>query len=282
MNEQRPIENTDQDIEAGCVHDLTIGCVFQNEAPYLKEWIEFHKIVGVQRFVLVDDRSSDDFMETLQPYIDAGEVELFSHPCPEQMCALDWREYQCTVHCTLVKHLRGVSRWLALVDTDEFIVPSNTNNVMDFLHRYEQCGGVYIRWEPFGTSYVAKLSDRELITERLYLKWRFRKGSEMLGKSIVKPHRVLQANIHRCDLLPGFKYFDCNPEMESETSPIKIYHYWSRDEQFLLNCKLPRTAKIKGWEIDQQMLEYFLALFNDVPDHSMRRFTRELRSRIFD
>jgi hypothetical protein len=272
---------TDQDIEAGCAHDLTIGCVFQNEAPYLKEWIEFHKIVGVQHFVLVDDHSSDDFLETLNPYIDAGDVELYRRPCPEQLQGKDWLKYQVAVHSALVEHLCGISRWLALVDTDEFIVPFDTNNVLDFLRCHEHCGGIYIRWEPFGTSYVPKLSEGELMTERLYMKWRFERGHDMLGKSIVKPHRVRQANIHLCDLLPGFPYFDSNPGMESETAPVKVYHYWSRDENFLLNCKLPRTSRTHGWEIDQERLGYFLRLCNDVPDYSMQRFARELRSRVF-
>jgi hypothetical protein len=273
--------HTNRHKEKHCIHDLTIGCVFQNEAPYLKEWIEYHKIIGVQHFVLVDDRSSDNFRDILRPYVDAGDVELFSRPCPEDMRGRNWPEYQRIVQEALVAHSRGVSRWLALIDTDEFIVPSQMNSVIKFLRDYEHCGGLYVRWEPFGTSYVAKLSDGELLTQRMYLKWRFRKGHDMLGKSIVKPHLVLRANIHRCELVPGVTYFDSNPGMQDIAAPIKIHHYWGRDETFLLTQKLPRTAKIKGWDIDHEKERYFIHLFNEVPDHTMCRFARELRTRVF-
>lgn len=270
----------DREIEAGCLYDLTIACVFQDEAPWLKEWIEFHCMLGVQRFVLVDDRSRDDFLAVLRPYLDAGIVELLAAPCPEALQGRQWPQYQCSVHAMLVERLRGVSRWLALVDIDEFIVPRDTDDLVAFLRGYEDYGGLYVRWEPFGTSYLQKLSGQDLMIERLYLKWRFRRGHEMLGKSIVKPHRVLHANIHRCDLLPGFPYYDSNPGMESETSPIKVYHYWSRDESYLLTHKLPRLAQIKGWNV-HEMHDYFVHLFNDVPDHSMRRFAPALRARVY-
>jgi len=273
--------NTDRELESGCCYDLAIGCVFQNEAPYLKEWIEFHKMVGVRHFVLVDDASSDDYVSILQPYLDSGEVELVQRPCPDGLRGSGWPQYQCAVHAALVDHLRGVARWLGLVDIDEFIVPMSHANVPDFLNEYEDYGGVYIRWEPFGTSHLAKLSPGELMTRQLELKWRFRKGHQMLGKSIVKPHRVLHANIHQCELLGGFPYFDSNPGMQNEMPLIKIHHYWSRDEAFLFTRKLPRTARIKGWEIDRERIEYFRLLFNDVPDRTMARFAPELHSRVF-
>jgi hypothetical protein len=152
---------------------------------------------------------------------------------------------------------------------------------VEFLGNYEDRGGIYIRWEPFGTSYIKKLSDTELLTERLRLKWRFIKGHDMLGKSIVKPHSVLEPNIHLCTLLAGYEYLDSNPGMENVTPQIKLHHYWTRDEYFLLNEKLPRTRRTKGWKLNPQKIEFFKHLFNDVPDRSMERFIPQLQRRVF-
>jgi len=58
---------------------------------------------------------------------------------------------------TRPNHLRGIARWLALVDIDEFIGPMSDASVLNFLKEYEDYGGVYIRWEPFGTSHLTKL-----------------------------------------------------------------------------------------------------------------------------
>ena len=38
---------------------LAIAAIFRDEAPYLKEWIEFHRAVGVERFYLFDNLSTD-------------------------------------------------------------------------------------------------------------------------------------------------------------------------------------------------------------------------------
>ena len=38
---------------------LAICAVYRNEAPYLREWIEFHRLVGVERFFLYNNRSTD-------------------------------------------------------------------------------------------------------------------------------------------------------------------------------------------------------------------------------
>lgn len=38
-------------------YELAICAIFQDEAAYLKEWIEFHKLVGVQHFYLYNHAS---------------------------------------------------------------------------------------------------------------------------------------------------------------------------------------------------------------------------------
>src|SRR3546814_4125963 len=92
---------------------------------------------------------------------------------------------------------------------------------------------------------------------QLQLKWRFRAGHEMLGKSIVRPGRVTKANIHRCELSPGEIEYDCNAGMARETAELKLYHYWSRDERFLREVKLPRTVAIKNWDLAGIGEQYF-------------------------
>jgi hypothetical protein len=264
-----------------CRYGLSIVSIFQDEAPYLREWIEFHKMMGVQHFVLIDDRSTDDFLDVLRPYRQAGEVELLRRACPPELQVRSWRNFQCQVLREQCARLRGVSRWVALIDADEFIVPASGENLPDYLKEHEDCGAVYIRWEPFGTAYVSRLARDELMTERLCRKWRFITGHDMLGKSIVKPHRVLEANIHQSRLLPGYRCADSNPGMRSEHARIQLNHYWTRDEHYLLRTKLPRAARAKGWTIDAAKVEFYRHAFNDVLDDSMTRFIPELRRRLF-
>jgi len=48
-------------------HFLSICTIFKNEARYLREWIEFHRLVGVDHFYLYENRSEDDFAPVLAP-----------------------------------------------------------------------------------------------------------------------------------------------------------------------------------------------------------------------
>ncbi len=200
-------------------YDLVVGSVFRDEAPYLREWIEFHKMMGVQRFLLVNDRSTDNFADVLRPYVDAGEVDLLDRPCPPHLQGRGWIQYQLAVTSAILDRVRGLTRWLAIIDIDEFIVPAEADDLIHLLREYDTFGGIYIRWEPFGTSYVAKFSAGDLVTDKLRMKWKFREGDEMLGKSIVKPDRVCRPNIHRCDLLAGVRYADSN-----YSGPRKLDH----------------------------------------------------------
>ena len=37
-------------------YNVAICAIFKNEEPYIKEWIEFHKIVGVDHFYLYNNK----------------------------------------------------------------------------------------------------------------------------------------------------------------------------------------------------------------------------------
>ena len=51
---------------------LAACTIYRDAASYLAEWIEFHRLVGVERFFLYDNGSVDDHREVLAPYVDAG------------------------------------------------------------------------------------------------------------------------------------------------------------------------------------------------------------------
>lgn len=50
-------------------YKVSVCAIFKNEAPYLKEWIEFNRIVGVEHFYLYNNNSEDNYEEIIAPYI---------------------------------------------------------------------------------------------------------------------------------------------------------------------------------------------------------------------
>ena len=59
---------------------LSLCLIFKNEAPFLKEWIDYHTIVGVDHFYLYNNNSDDNYKEVLEPYIRQGIVTLIEWP----------------------------------------------------------------------------------------------------------------------------------------------------------------------------------------------------------
>ena len=87
----------------------------KDEGSYLVEWLEFHKLVGVERFFLYDNTSTDNTIDVLRPYIESGEVIYHYWPHkPGQMSAY--------THC--LNNHRYDSEWIAFIDLDEFNLPS--------------------------------------------------------------------------------------------------------------------------------------------------------------
>ena len=57
-------------------HQLYAMVRVYNEAAWLREWLEFHRMQGVERFLVYDDQSTDDLGAVLAPYVATGLVEV--------------------------------------------------------------------------------------------------------------------------------------------------------------------------------------------------------------
>lgn len=61
---------------------------------------------------------------------------------------------------------------------------------------------------------------------------------------------------------------------------MRVHHYWTRDEEFLLGTKLPRAAETKGWELTPEAVDFHRTAYDDVEDPQIRRFLPGLRERL--
>jgi hypothetical protein len=108
----------EKDGGTGGAVDLTVMAIFRNEAPYLAEWLAFHLVQGVQRFVLYNNRSTDGWREVIAKFADVVTVVDWDRPAPCQMAA--YAHYFSAVQAG---RLPG-SRWTAVLDCDEFLFPA--------------------------------------------------------------------------------------------------------------------------------------------------------------
>ena len=91
---------------------LSAFAIYRDEADYLREWIEFHKLVGFERFYLYNNFSTDHHREVLRPYIADGTVVHHEWPVePAQMAG--YRD--------MLERCRDETFWLAIFDIDEYL-----------------------------------------------------------------------------------------------------------------------------------------------------------------
>jgi len=262
-------------------YDLCICSMFQNEAPYMKEWIEFHRLVGVQHFWLYNNNSTDNYKEVLRPYIKAGIVDLIEWPSEETQD--EWRHHTYDVQVGAFNHAINLAKkktkWLAILDLDEFVFSPIEDNLVKVLNRYfDRASGVRVNWQLFGTSHVGKIQPHELMMEKLVLKAdpNFHRNFEF--KSIVKPDRVEKCdNPHGCKYKEGYDLNGSRNRWSGKTGvyidKIRINHYWTRDEYFLNQVKLPRYQK---WNAAEAIANEAKQL-NEVHDGTILRFAGRLR-----
>ena len=50
-------------------YELAVVAILKNEAPYVREWVEYHLVAGVDHFYLYDNDSEDNLAEVLKPLI---------------------------------------------------------------------------------------------------------------------------------------------------------------------------------------------------------------------
>src|SRR5688572_19091525 len=121
---------------------LAACMTYANHAPYLREWIEFHTLVGFERFFLYDNGSTDESAEVLAPYVEAGRVEVHLWPGVARQAA---------AFSDCVARHRDDARWIAFIDVDEFMFNARGRPVPEVLASYEEYPGVGVNLFNFGT-----------------------------------------------------------------------------------------------------------------------------------
>lgn len=121
---------------------LAVCAIFRNQARYLAEWITFHRLVGVERFYLYDNQSTDDWRTVLAPELAEGIVE-----------ATDWYEYgQMKAYADCLARHRTDTRWIAFIDSDEFLFSPTGRSLPHVLSGFRGWPGVAVcsRYYGFG------------------------------------------------------------------------------------------------------------------------------------
>lgn len=213
-------------------YKLVVGSMFKNEAPWLKEWIEYYKILGVEHFYLYNNESSDNYQEVLDPYIQAGIVDLISWDSTSSHIGKQdtgnwapYTPYQFGAFDDCIKRTNGVAQFVGFFDIDEFLVPAGGKQSLDNLlnNTSMKIGTLRFYLTYFGNSFISEMPEDSLIIDELVLRSSLDKNYNSWTKCIHRPEAVLAAGQHFSTLKKGYdsQFVDRNT--------CRINHYWMKD-----------------------------------------------------
>ena len=93
--------------EINQLYNIVICAIMKNEAPYILEWIAYHRVIKVDHFLIYNNDSTDETAEILQCLDAAGIISY-----------IDWSDqpdgiHQKTAYLDAVKKLKGKCQWIA-------------------------------------------------------------------------------------------------------------------------------------------------------------------------
>ncbi len=264
--------------------DLAIVAIMKNEAPYVKEWIEYHKLVGVQKFYIYDNESEDNLKDVLAQYIEQGLVEYTFFPgIKQQMPA-----YNDCVN----KHREDV-KWLAIIDADEFIVPVKTKTILETLKDFEQYPGVGISWVMYDCNGHLKKPQGGIMENYVRCRRDYKSAPRSHIKSIIQPSQVVKVpHPHYAIYKDGRKAVDenFNPFAENGSSAflmpnasvkkLRINHYWSKSYEEAL-AKINRGLADQEGKRKIEETRPLIEIINYTYDYIMYRYVIKLHKNLF-
>jgi Glycosyltransferase family 92 len=180
--------------EASKKYAVSVAALFKNEEAFLKEWIEYHHLVGVDHFYLYDNGSTDRSRHVLRPYVERGLVTV--HDWPDRVSQ---REGDTVAHWVLSTQLPAYegaikryavrdSEWLVFLDVDEFMVPVQADTVCQVLKDSGDYPGFELTCDFFDASEKDALDRKELLIGHVNLTSRpIQNILKSVEKTVFKP-----------------------------------------------------------------------------------------------
>ncbi len=276
---------------------FTICSVMKNEGPYLEEWIEFHRLVGCEHFILYDNDSTDNTAEVLQRYIASNIVTLIPWPgfCP--IFSLQMLAYS---HALSL--MAGRTFWLCFIDIDEFLFPTETDDLRTALVEFENEPAVAVYWSMFGTSghkskpqglviknYTWRMPyPTERSTAPNHERLRKNISFDAKTKSIVQPTRVtatIGAHTFKTDRFPvlavdgSWHEIRHHEERNFTVSKFQLNHYISKSEEER-NTRVER-GDVEGFVKREKKKQIFHAIETDpVRDIEILKYLPSLKTNL--
>ena len=159
---------------AACVH-------VKDEQDIIGEWMAFHRAVGFEHLIIIDNGSTDRTAEIVSTFVDGASVSYLYMPLGQPFHFVD----------ITLKMFGSNFEWMAFIDADEFLFPTIGGDIRNTLCEFEEYAGIGVYWLLYGSSGHDTRPNGLVIdnmTHRAVSDYRNNKHV----KSIVRPRKVIK------------------------------------------------------------------------------------------
>lgn len=266
---------------------FSLCAIFKNEGRYFKEWIEYHRMLGVDHIYLYNNFSIDDYATVLQPYVDEGYVTLTDWP-------YELSQIPAYQHC--YEHFKDETYWLMFLDLDEFICPIYATNIKDWVKLYEKYPSVLMYWLMFGTNGIVNDDPNKLVIEQYTNSWAsVRNESKQVMNTHFTPDKIYHHVIWCWIKVLGIKLrvpsinenrkfvYNHGKEKCPKHGTIQINHYWSKSlSEYVRKIDKGDMFSKKNDELRKDMSFFYWHEYQNVAENKVIfRFLAELKMRMY-
>lgn len=218
-------------------NDLAIVAIIKNEAPYLKEWIEYHRALGIKKFYLYDNESLDKTKDLLEPYIREKEVVYKWFP---------GKTMQTSAYNDAIKNHKFETRYMAFIDADEFMISTQieckAEDIIKQIHAQRpQVAGLGVTWLIYGSSGYQVKPHGSVLESYLY-----RSEIDFVRnrhtKAVANP-RFIRYYGHAHFPVYKFGCISINCENEIMIGPYSFHKYHNQRPKFCLQHYITKSLK---------------------------------------
>jgi len=215
------------------MYTFVVVAIFKNESHAIAEWIEHYLQEGCEHFYLIDNDSTDDWKEKVKPY---QEYITYTQS--------DLRHSQTFLYNTIREKVVRDSKWVAVVDLDEFLFAKD-QTIQSYLETLpEDVGQILVHWTMFGSA--GHLTQPPSIVQGFTKTWSTPKEIEVKG--IVRCSNLVQFRIHAHETLTTTTTSDgrhCStdpilPSTNLQECKLQLNHYCIQSRDFFQNVKATR------------------------------------------
>lgn len=265
-------------------YKLAMVSIAKNEGPYIKEWIEYHKLIGFDKFYFYDNESNDNTQDVLRKYIEDGLVTYIY---------IKGKAQQLSAYNEAIKYYKDECKYMAFMDLDEYLVPTKVNEPIEkiidqLIKDYPGASGVGVNWAIFGSS-GHKKRPQGLITENYIYRSKKNHWANYHIKTICNPRRVRVFISPHYPLykLGAFSVTDSGEgtrqygwfNRKVEYKNLRINHYYSKSEEDYVR-KISRGLGDREGNYDLTQFEKYN--LNDIFDDSMSIYWSRLKKALYE